>query len=160
MSVAIDTIDHTVLLKRLSCSFGVAGNVHSWIHSYLTGRTQSVRIGSHSSPPSSCSIGVPQGSVLGPLRFSIGYTLHPSLPLLTCTKSVSRNMQTTRNCMWLCRLLTITMTLVHFSHAWHLCRPGSAKAAWPSTHLSQSPFSLAHHKGLNLCLILNASLYS
>jgi len=32
-------------------------------------------------------------------------------------KSVSSNMQTTRNCMWFCRLLTITMTLVHFSHA-------------------------------------------
>ena len=43
---------------------GVAGNVLSWIQSYLTGRTQSVRIGSHSSPPNPCSVGVPQGSVL------------------------------------------------------------------------------------------------
>ena len=41
MSAAFDTIDHTVLLKRLSCSSsGVVDNVHSWIHSYLTGRTQ------------------------------------------------------------------------------------------------------------------------
>ena len=40
MSAAFDTIDHTVLLKRLSYNFGVAGNVHSWIHSYLTGRSQ------------------------------------------------------------------------------------------------------------------------
>ena len=91
MSAAFDTIDHTVLLKRLSCSFGVAGNVHSWIHSYLTGRTQSVRIGSHSSPPSSCSIGVPQGSVLGLLLFSIyvhfTHFYHCSLTqsLSTCT---------------------------------------------------------------------------
>ena len=69
VNAAFDTIDHTVILKRLSCSFGVAGKLHSWIHSYLTGRTQSVRIGSHSSPPSSCSIGVPQGSVLSPLLF-------------------------------------------------------------------------------------------
>jgi len=91
MSAAFDTIDHTVLLKRLSCSFGVAGNVHSWIHSYLTGSTQSVRIGSHSSPPSSCSIGVPQGSVLGLLLFSIyvhfTHFYHCSLTqsLSTCT---------------------------------------------------------------------------
>jgi len=39
LSAAFDTIDHSVLLKRLSCSFGVAGNVLSWIQSYLTGRT-------------------------------------------------------------------------------------------------------------------------
>ena len=78
----IDTIDHSVLLKRLSCSFGVAGNVISWIQSYLTGRTQSVRIGSHSSPPNPCSVGVPQGSVLGPLLFSL-YTS----PISTITNS-------------------------------------------------------------------------
>jgi len=40
MSAAFDT----VLIKRLSCSFGIPGNVHCWTHSYLTGRTQSVRI--------------------------------------------------------------------------------------------------------------------
>ena len=71
MSAAFDTIDHSVLLRRLSCSFGIVGNVHSWIQSYLTGRTQSVRIGSHSAPPDPAFVGVPQGSVLGPLLFSI-----------------------------------------------------------------------------------------
>jgi len=60
-----------VLLRRLSCSFGIVGNVHSWIQSYLTGRTQSVRIGSHSAPPYPAFVGVPQGSVLEPLLFSI-----------------------------------------------------------------------------------------
>jgi len=69
MSAASDTIDHTLLLKRLSYSFGVAGSVHSWIQSYLTDRTQSVHIDSHSSPVTSCSVGVPQGSVLRPLLF-------------------------------------------------------------------------------------------
>ena len=49
LSAAFDMDDHATLLKQLSCSFGVSGVVHSWIESYLYGRTQSVRMGSHSS---------------------------------------------------------------------------------------------------------------
>jgi len=45
LSAGFDTIDHAVLLKRLNCSFGITGTVYSWIQSYLTGRTQSVKIG-------------------------------------------------------------------------------------------------------------------
>ena len=71
LSAAFDMIDHAVLLERLTCSFGVTGTVHSWIQSYLCGRSQSVRIGGHSSSVTSCSMGVPQGSVLGPLLFFI-----------------------------------------------------------------------------------------
>ena len=71
LSAAFDTIDHAVLLKRLNCSFGIAGTVHSWLQSYLSGRSQSVRIGTHSSPVTSSPVGVPQGSVLGPLLFSV-----------------------------------------------------------------------------------------
>ena len=52
-------------------SFGLAGSALTWVQSYLTGRSQVVRIGSHSSNLSSCLAGVPQGSVLGPLLFSI-----------------------------------------------------------------------------------------
>ena len=42
LSVAFDMIDHAVLLERLTCSFSVTGTVHSWIQSYLCGRSQSV----------------------------------------------------------------------------------------------------------------------
>ena len=56
LSAAFDTIDHAVLLKRLSCSFGITGTVHSCrLQSYLTGR-----IGSHSSPVTPSPVGVPK----------------------------------------------------------------------------------------------------
>ena len=74
-------VDHATLLQQLSCGFGVSGVVHSWIESYLYGRTQSVRMGSHSSAVTPCTVGVPQGSVLGPL-FSV-YTS----PLSTIAQS-------------------------------------------------------------------------
>jgi hypothetical protein len=41
------------------------------LKSYLSHRTQSVRIGKHSSPAVSLCCGVPQGPVLGPLLFAV-----------------------------------------------------------------------------------------
>ena len=71
ISAAFDTIDHTILLNCLSNSFGVGGNVLSFISSYLAMRSQTVRVGSASSAPSDCSCGVPQGLVLGPILFTV-----------------------------------------------------------------------------------------
>jgi len=71
LSAAFDTIDHSILLHRLDHNFGLTGSALTWVQSYLTGRSQVVRIGCHSSGPSTCLAGVPQGSVLGPLLFSI-----------------------------------------------------------------------------------------
>ena len=69
LSAAVDTIDHSRLLSRLSTSFGVGGAAVAWLTPYLTNRTQTVRIGYVSSEPSICLFGVPQGSVLGPILF-------------------------------------------------------------------------------------------
>ncbi|GFR87708.1 reverse transcriptase [Elysia marginata] len=71
LSAAFDTIDHELLLSRLDYRFGISGAALQWLRSYLTGRMQSVFIDSVSSPVSSLQFGVPQGSVLGPLLFTL-----------------------------------------------------------------------------------------
>jgi len=106
LSAAFDMVDHATLLKRLSCSFGVSGVVYSWIESYLYGRTQSVHMGSHSSAVgvahSPCTVGVPEGSVLGPLLFSV-YTS----PLSTIAQSHQvLQQQHADNTQLLCRSVT------------------------------------------------------
>ena len=70
LSAAFDTIDHGVLLSRLS-SIGVRGSALKWIRSYLSGRTQAVNINGSLSSFIELCYGVPQGSVLGPLFFTI-----------------------------------------------------------------------------------------
>ena len=81
LSAAFDTVDHNILLSRLSLNFGITSSALSLLTSYLSDRTQSVHIGSNSSPSSLLRTGVPQGSVLGPLLFTLyttplSYLLH------------------------------------------------------------------------------------
>lgn len=70
LSAAFDTIDHAILKMRLHTTFGCSGTVLDWFSSYLSGRIQSVSIG-HESAPSVLKYGVPQGSVLGPVLFTM-----------------------------------------------------------------------------------------
>ena len=70
LSAAFDTISHSHLLKLLKNSFGVGGTVLSWIQSYLSSRSTSVKIRSAFSETRTSSVGVPQGSVLGPVLFN------------------------------------------------------------------------------------------
>ena len=69
LSAAFDTIDHQILLQRLHLSFGLSGSALNWFKSYLSDRTQTVSTSNRSSKPSALSLGVPQGSVLGPVLF-------------------------------------------------------------------------------------------
>ena len=73
LSAAFDTIDHNILFRRLY-NLGVRGPALAWFRSYLKGRTQSVIIGDTKSGSRDLPYGVPQGSVLGPILFTI-YTL-------------------------------------------------------------------------------------
>ena len=69
LSAAFDTVDHTILCRRLQSSFGVTGPVLRWFESYLYGRSQYVRRGAMKSIVTALVCGVPQGSVLGPILF-------------------------------------------------------------------------------------------
>ena len=71
LSAALDTVDHQLLLNHLRFRFSMGGKCLEWIESYLTGRNQQVVIGSHQSSPKQLAQGVPQGSILGPILFTL-----------------------------------------------------------------------------------------
>ena len=71
LSAAFDVIDHGALLERLQKEAGIAGLALQWFRSYLNDRTQRIVVGTESSSEFSLECGVPQGSVLGPILFSL-----------------------------------------------------------------------------------------
>ena len=71
LSSAFDTISHDIFLDRLKYDLGIDGMVHDWYKSYLSGRTSKVCINDHSSKPRHMKFGLPQGSVVGPLGFTL-----------------------------------------------------------------------------------------
>ena len=71
LSAAFDTIDHVRLLHILEYSNGVTGSALEWFRSYLSQRSQSVIINESESASIELKWGVPQGSVLGPILFTI-----------------------------------------------------------------------------------------
>ena len=73
LSAAFDLVDSNLLLKKLKI-YGLDNDLLMWIESYLTERQQAVWIDHTYSEFRSHSIGVPQGSNLGPLFFLIYYS--------------------------------------------------------------------------------------
>jgi len=78
LSKAFDTVDHQILLSQLY-RYGIRGISYDWVKSYLTDRMQAVQIkkriqnnlGTSFSTVKKVSKGVPQGSILGPILFSL-----------------------------------------------------------------------------------------
>ena len=67
---AFDTIQPTILLDKMS-HYGIRGCINDWFRSYLINRTQYTNFESKSSTTTKINLGVPQGSLLGPVLFII-----------------------------------------------------------------------------------------
>ena len=70
-SSAFDTIDHSILVHHLHTDFGFTDAVLQWFSSYLTDRTHYVSLSNHSSAFAPVHSDVPQGSVVGPMLFTM-----------------------------------------------------------------------------------------
>ncbi len=85
LSAAFDTIDPNILLDSLATRCGIVADALLWFASYLSGRTQCVRVGDCQSSSVPVPVGVPQGSVNGSILFIL---LVSDLPEQTTTDGV------------------------------------------------------------------------
>ena len=84
-SKAFDKVGHTRLTNKLQ-HYGISGRTLTWIHQFLTGRRQRVVLDGETSDQVPVTSGVPQGSVLGPIL----YTLYTT-PLANIIKNHNLN---------------------------------------------------------------------
>ena len=116
LSKAFDTLNHDILLSKLKF-YGINDTCLNWFKSYLYDRSQYVEIDHVKSSTNPISVGVPQGSILGPLLFNIyindinkstnffsfiKYADDTNLLNSNSNKSVDINEELTKVYHWLC----------------------------------------------------------
>lgn len=74
LSAAFDTVNHNILFQRMNQELGISGTALQWMKSYFSGRTTSVCVNGCQSAKCALDYGLPQGSIVGPVSFSI-YTI-------------------------------------------------------------------------------------
>ncbi len=122
LSAAFDTVNHQIRLSTLS-SLSITGTALHPFESYLTGRSFRVALGGEVSKSHQLVIGVPHGSVLGPLLFSI----------YTGTHHIGTYCSFSYHCYTIAMLMKLSST-AHFNQMiqWHL--HGSQPDWWTSRH--------------------------
>ena len=68
---AFNCVSHGILLHKLNSYFGVQGSLLSWLTDYLTDRTHLSVVNGQHSTVLNVTCGIPQGSVLGPMLFTL-----------------------------------------------------------------------------------------
>ena len=71
LSAVFNTVSKNLLINHLFYRFGVCDKALGWIESYLLDWTQKVKIGDTESTPVVLTQGVPQGSILGPIFYTV-----------------------------------------------------------------------------------------
>ena len=88
LSSAFDTVDHNIMIRPLDMSFGITAL--QWLRSYLSGHSQHVIVNGEQSERLDLPFGVPQGSCLGPLLFTLNSSkfLHVTKTSFTCSACI------------------------------------------------------------------------
>ena len=122
ISAAFDAVDHTTLVERAKTVFGINGATLDWLRSFITERSQFIAVGTERSETVACLSGVPQGSVLGPILFSMYVS---PVGDLTAQHNISYHQYA--DDLQLYMSLRISMTCQPWKFVPWMCQDGSSK---------------------------------